>query len=124
MDHDFTTFSIIPSVVLLCKIPAEISGLRYDGQIKVMFKEGVFEPSSPLRHSAELTNTIATQVIMKTILFIYSDGGPDHRVNYISVKVALIVLFRKLDLDYLRMYSENSSLSFIQESCRENHVFF
>ena len=25
-DHDFTTFSIIPSVVLLCDIPSEISG--------------------------------------------------------------------------------------------------
>jgi len=45
----------------------------------VMFKEGAFEPSSLLRHSAELANTIATQVIMKPILFIYSDGGPDHR---------------------------------------------
>ena len=29
------------------------------------------------------------------------DGGPDHRVTYISVKLALIVLFRKRDLDYL-----------------------
>ncbi len=37
----------------------------------------------------------------KPILFVYSDGGPDHRVNYISVKVALIALYRKLDLDYL-----------------------
>jgi len=38
---------------------------------------------------------------MKPILFIYSDGGPDHRVNYISVKIVLIAYFHKLDLDYL-----------------------
>ena len=100
-DHDFTTFSIIPSVILLCEIPSEISGSWYDGDVKVMFKEGAFEPSSPLRHSAELANTIFGQVITKPVLFIYSDGGPDHRVNYISVKIALIALFHKLDLDYL-----------------------
>ena len=29
------------------------------------------------------------------------DGGPDHRVNYISVKVALVALFRDLNLDML-----------------------
>ena len=37
----------------------------------------------------------------KPILFLYSDGGPDHRVTYISVQIALIALFRILDLDYL-----------------------
>ena len=100
-DHDFTTFSIIPSVVLFCEIPNEISGSWYVGEVKVMFKEGAFEPSSPLRHSAELANAITTVVETKPVLFMYSDGGPDHRVNYISVKIALIALFQKLDLDYL-----------------------
>lgn len=31
----------------------------------------------------------------------YTDGGPDHRVNYLSVKLALIALFRELNLDVL-----------------------
>lgn len=31
----------------------------------------------------------------------YTDGGPDHRVNYLSVKIALIALFRDLNLDIL-----------------------
>ncbi len=31
----------------------------------------------------------------------YTDGGPDHRVNYLSVKIALIALFRELNLDLL-----------------------
>ena len=66
-----------------------------------MFKEGAFEPSSPLRHSAELANILTAQVETKPVLFIYCYGGPDHRVTYISVKVALIALYRKLDLDYL-----------------------
>ena len=66
-----------------------------------MFKEGALEPSSPLRHSAELANILIVTAPEKPILFVYSDGGPDHRVTYISVKLALIALFRKLNLDYL-----------------------
>lgn len=38
---------------------------------------------------------------VKPILMIYSDGGPDHRLTYHSVKLSLIVLFRNLNLDML-----------------------
>ena len=37
----------------------------------------------------------------RPILFVYSDGGPDHRLTYISVQLSLICLFLKLGLDYL-----------------------
>ena len=37
----------------------------------------------------------------KPIVFIYTDGGPDHRLTYISVKLSLICLFLKLNLDFL-----------------------
>ena len=97
-DHDFTKFSVIPSVVLVCDIPDEISGSWYTGAVMVMFKEGAFEPSSPIRHSTELAKIIDERARDKPVVF---DGGPDHRVTYISVKLALIALYRKLDLDYL-----------------------
>ncbi len=32
---------------------------------------------------------------------IFSDGGPDHRITFPSVKFALIKLFQALDLDML-----------------------
>ncbi|VDI74370.1 Hypothetical predicted protein [Mytilus galloprovincialis] len=35
------------------------------------------------------------------VLMIFSDGGPDHRITYHSVKLALIVLFKKLGVDTL-----------------------
>ena len=35
------------------------------------------------------------------MLFLYSDGGPDHRLTYMSVKLSVISLFLYLDLDYL-----------------------
>ena len=38
---------------------------------------------------------------IKPVLAILSDGGPDHRVSFGSVKVSVIALFCKLDLDML-----------------------
>ena len=35
------------------------------------------------------------------ILFVYSDGGPDHRLTYLTVQLSLIALFMNLDFDVL-----------------------
>ena len=40
-----------------------------------------------------------TRMDGRHILFIYSDGGPDHRITYLSVQLSLIALFLNLDLD-------------------------
>ena len=65
-------------------------------------KEAAFEASSPMRHAVELGKILSHHVDPeKSVLFIYSDGGPDHRVSYISVQLALISLFLKFNLDYL-----------------------
>ena len=34
-------------------------------------------------------------------LFLYSDGGPNHRLTYVSVQLSLIALFLNFDLDIL-----------------------
>lgn len=64
-------------------------------------KDSVFEASSSLRHMTELHQVLESVSLNKPILFIFSDGSPDHRLTYISVKLSLICLFLKLDLDYL-----------------------
>jgi len=35
------------------------------------------------------------------MMFIYTDGGPDHHVNYLSVQLTFICMFLIHDLDYL-----------------------
>ena len=100
-DHDFTIFSMIPSVSLVLDIPDKISESWYDGQVNVAYKDSAFEPSSPIRHAAELADLLSEIATKKPVLFIYSDGGPDHRVTYMSVKMSMISLFLYLDLDYL-----------------------
>lgn len=72
----------------------------------VGLKDTMFEPSSSFRHMTELCQLICSlpnefSISLKPILFIYSDGGPDHRLTYISVQLSLICIFLKLDLDYL-----------------------
>ena len=101
-DHDFTKFSLIPSVIFQVNIPEEISETWYTGQVYIGFKDAVFEPSSPIRHAAELYSVLSsTSTSTLPVLFLYTDGGPDHRLTYISVQISLICLFKKLDLDFL-----------------------
>lgn len=66
-------------------------------------KEAGNEPSSPLRHCTELANVLNSQVDFATtpIVLLYSDGGPDHRITYLTTKIALICLFLRCDLDFI-----------------------
>ena len=100
-DHDFTKFGLVPSCILVIDLPEEISDSWYRGQVFVSLKETVFEPSSPFRHACELHQVLTSLSLEKRVLFVYSDGGPDHRLTYVTVQLSLICLFLKLDLDYL-----------------------
>ena len=53
------------------------------------------------RHMTELNSIWKTRDETKPILLLYTDGGLDHRLTYISVKLSLIALFLERDLDYL-----------------------
>jgi len=90
--------SVTPSVSFVVDIPVVISKSWYEGNVHALFKDSAMEPSSPCRHSAEL-HVILQPTSMDYPLYI--DGGPNHRLTYASVKLTLITLFRKLDLDYL-----------------------
>ena len=101
-DHDFTKSKIIPSVTLLCNVLESITESFYSGKVLVMLKDAVFEPSSPLRHCSELLHALEqSHSHLNPILCLYTDGGPDHRTTYLSVQIALIGLFRRLDSDML-----------------------
>ena len=96
-DHD----SLVPSVALIVEIPSSIEGSVYSGDVLVGVKDSVYEPSSPFRHATELHNCLMKRMNGRHILFLYSDGGPDHQITYINVQLSLIALFLNLDLDVL-----------------------
>ena len=70
-------------------------------------KDKITQPSSPQRHAAELSLIVTMDFSSdgvrsdEPILMLVTDGGPDHRLTYASVKVALLSLFTSLDLDML-----------------------
>ena len=85
-DHDFTKFSQILFVGLSVDIPTDVAESWYAGDIIIGLKEGVFEPWSPHRHMAELLDIIHSQDLLsgKSVLFLYSDGGPDNRLKALT----------------------------------------
>ena len=88
--------------MLLIDIPETIEDSWYRGQVAVGFKDAAFESSSPIRHATELSSILKSkEEYQKPVLFVYSDGGPDHRITYVSVQLSLICLFLSLDLDFL-----------------------
>ncbi|XP_014677904.1 PREDICTED: uncharacterized protein LOC106817733 [Priapulus caudatus] len=93
-DHDFTCISLID-------IPETMEGSFYRGQVHIGVKDAVFQASSPLRHATELKNILDNEDMEKHILFLYTDGGPDHRLTYLSVQLSLIAIFLEMDLDVL-----------------------
>ena len=98
-DHDFTRISLTPSVTFSVDVPEDIEGSFYRGKVFVGLKGNCFEASSPLRHITELNKILEREGRNKEILCVYTDGGPDHRCTYYSVKLALICLFLKGDKD-------------------------
>ncbi|CAC5423862.1 unnamed protein product [Mytilus coruscus] len=99
LDHDQQSKgSLTPPVCLQVELPTDINGSFYRGNVTVCYKDYVFEASTPFRHGIEVDKILRKSEI-KPVLIIYSDGGPDHRLTYHSVKLALIVLFKKLNLD-------------------------
>ena len=74
-----------------------------NSDVFIGLKEGVFEPSSPHRHVTELLDIVQSRDLLsdKSVLFLYSDGGPDHFLTYLSIQLSLITLFLQLDWDYL-----------------------
>ena len=100
MDHDHTRGSFTPSSILHSEIPSEGCSF-YHGQVDVLLKDSVFAPSNPFLHVAEWTASMALDKIHPPIVFLYTDGGSDHRLTLKSVQLALIALFIVNDLDLL-----------------------
>lgn len=82
-------------------MPDTIEESFYHGKVFVVLKENAFQPSSAIRHMAELKNLLTRLGEVKPILLLYTDGGPDHRLTYLSVQLSLMAIFLELDLDFL-----------------------
>lgn len=86
LNHDVSSNgSITPSVCLKVNIPEETDGSFYKEQIFVTYKDPEFQPSSPIRHVAELQSMLQAEGNV-SVMIIFSGGGSDHHLTYHSVK--------------------------------------
>ena len=107
LDHDVSQKgSITPTVTMMCDIPQDISQSFYSGKVAACLKDSVFQPSDSFRTILELIKSIEANKTKEELgeikrIFMITDGGPEHRVNFDSVKIPLILLFKHLNLDML-----------------------
>lgn len=104
--HDFAKFKVNPIVMLLLSmdtIPETAAESFYRGQVYVGVKDAVFEASTPFRHAAEMRKILRAENLLESlqVLLLYTDGGPDHNVTFVTVMLAHICLFLSANLDFL-----------------------
>lgn len=97
-DHDFSRFSLIPSVNLRIDIPETVEGSFYQGDTMVTIKCAITQPSSAARHVAESAYALPDP---KPIRLKYHDGGCDRNDSHGTVVLANIAEFLINDLDYM-----------------------
>jgi len=52
-------------------------------------------------HCAQLIATLRAKGLKPTVLVLQTDGGPDHSLKRLATKLALIAMFKDIDLDHL-----------------------
>ena len=105
-DHDFLTISVMPTVMLLHHIPADVEDSWYCGIPDIYLKLHAMEPSTAVRNAKEIANVIidhygGKKELVTPISGICTDGGPEHWSSFLSVQIACIALQRFLYLDML-----------------------
>ena len=81
--------------ILNVNIPEKVENSFYRGKVFVGLKDHTFEPSSSIHHLTELHSVLIDDT--NPLLAMYTDGGPDHRTNFVSVQLSIISLFLKED---------------------------
>ena len=86
---------------MFCNIPEGIIQSFYRGQVNVTYKDSISQPSSSFRFTAELLKVLNESNFSAEVaphIFMVTDGGPEHCVNFNSVKIPLLIIFRELHL--------------------------
>ena len=102
-DYDFAAITLVPTVVMIHDVPPTIDQSWYRGQPYIYVKITATEPSSALRNSVEIENALikkhGTKNNIPPVVIIYTDEGPEHRTNFLSINIAVIALQKSLNSD-------------------------
>ena len=85
-DHDFSTVSLIPTVILLNDIPEEVDGSWYHGKPMVSLKITATDPFSAIRNAKEIANVLiekyGTKENVPPVLILYTDVGQSIELRF------------------------------------------
>lgn len=83
-DHDFSSITLTPTVVLMNEIPERDGNSWYRGKTYVFIKIATTEPSSAMRTAAELKETFlkkyGTVELIPPITILYTDSGLERKL--------------------------------------------
>lgn len=132
-DHDWSNASIVPSVTMHGNVPNEYDGSFFaggeagDGEITVTLNDATFNKSDVFVHTAQLLLDLRTRPAEPEseksaadelmVLLLQTDGGPDHNLNFLRSRLALMGMFLLLDvdaMDILRGAPQGSSLNTVE----------
>lgn len=51
-------------------------------------------------HCAQLIDCLRTKGLTPIVLVVQTDGGPDHSLKGVAIKLALVAVFKELDIDH------------------------
>lgn len=91
----------VPSVSFIVQIPETIDFSWYEGAVHVGYKDAGLEASAAVHHATKLCSILLKQIGNRSILFLYTDGGPDLRLTFVSVQLSMRALFLNVDFDLL-----------------------
>ena len=87
-------------MILVNDIPERVDKSWYRGKACVGIKISATDPSTALQNGTEVASALIekfdTKEAVPPVLIFYTDGGPEHRTTYLSVKICLQ---KYLDLD-------------------------
>ena len=102
-DHDFSTISLISTVILVNDMPESVDKSWYRGKACVGINISSTDPSIASQNVTKVADVliekVATKEAVPPVLILYTDGGPEHRTTFLSVRIALVCLQKYLDLD-------------------------
>lgn len=88
-------------VTLISKIRDNATDSFFKGDVFVAVKSSIMQPSTVVRAHTELGEFFHRQMNPNQTIGILLTGGPEHNNTFTSVQVALVLLWRKLNLDVL-----------------------
>ena len=121
-DHDFpkgVKHKLIPSVYLMIN-PGDTNDSLRSGKMRIFVRPEYFLGTSCETHIVDLIKIIEKEPfyeftyhegVVKPIWYILTDGGPDENPRFLANILKYVLIFKKLDLDYLtiRTYAPGQS---------------